>query len=44
MNKLFIAYATALCVLLAYANYHGMSVSDLTAKKWTPKGKQQYHK
>jgi hypothetical protein len=45
MKKFFIVYGTALCVLLAYSNYHGMTIDDVASAKWSPKGKQSfYHK
>ncbi|HXH31542.1 MAG TPA: hypothetical protein VNJ01_12060 [Bacteriovoracaceae bacterium] len=44
MRNFFIAFGTAVCVLLAYSNYHGMTMEDMTKAKWSPKGKQAYHK
>lgn len=45
MKKVFIAYATAICLLFVYANYNGWTVTDsVKSGKWGPHGKTQYHK
>ncbi len=44
MRKTYLIYGIILCVFVAYSNYYGMDPADFTSGKWSPKGKQAYHK